>query len=238
MTRPQATSVIPARNEAATIAEVVRGCLAQPGIAEVIVVDDASTDGTATAATAAGATVLRSETPLGKGAAMRLGMAHARGDTIVLLDGDGQDPPGDIPRLLAALEHGAELAIGSRFLGTFEPGAITAVDRFGNRALSRVLDRLYGVALTDTQAGFRAIRRTLLERLELRARHFEIETELLVRSLQAGATVVEVPVSRRPRRAGTSRLRRIPDGLRILGCMLWLRRAGPASVAIVRPSPR
>jgi glycosyltransferase involved in cell wall biosynthesis len=228
------SAVIPARNEAAAIDEVVRGCFAQPDVLEVIVVDDASSDETATRAREAGAMVIRGERPQGKGAAMRLGMTHARGDVLVLLDGDGQDPPHEIPRLLAALDEGAELVIGSRFLGSFAPGAITAIDRLGNLALSRVLGGLYGVALTDTQAGFRGLRRELFERLELRARHFEIETELLVRALQAGARVVEVPVSRRPRRAGSSRLRRIPDGLRILACMLRLRRGGAA----VSPPPR
>jgi glycosyltransferase involved in cell wall biosynthesis len=218
--------VIPARNEVVAIGEVVRDCLAYAH--EVIVVDDASSDGTGAAARAAGATVVRGDEPLGKGAAVRRGIAIAHGDVIVLLDGDGQDPPDEIPRLLDAIARGADLAIGSRFLGTFEPGAITTIDRLGNRALSTVFDRLYDVALTDTQAGFRALRRTLLARLELRARHYDIETELLVRALQAGARVVEVPVSRKPRQHGKSGLRRIPDGLRILACMLRLRRDGAA----------
>jgi glycosyltransferase involved in cell wall biosynthesis len=215
--------VIPARDEALAIGDVVRGC---HGALEVIVVDDASRDGTATIAERAGASVVRSDTPLGKGGALRRGLAHARGDIVVLLDGDGQDPPAEIPRLVAAIEQGADLAIGSRFLGRFAPGAITAIDRLGNRALSSIFDRIYGVSLTDTQAGFRALRRRLVRRLDLRARHYDIETELLVRALQAGARVVEVPVSRHARRHGASGLRRIPDGLRILGCMLRLRRDG------------
>ncbi len=228
MQLPAASAIIPARNEADAIADVVRGCLAQREIAEVIVVDDASTDGTSAAARSAGARVVRSELPLGKGAAVRRGIAAAKGELLVLLDGDGQDPPEEIPRLLAPLRGDVDLAIGSRFLGSFAPGAITAIDHFGNRALSRVFCSLYGVGLTDTQAGFRALSRALFDRLDLRARHYDIETELLVRALQAGARVIEVPVSRRPRRHGRSGLRRVPDGLRILGCMLRLRRDGPA----------
>jgi len=223
-----ASAIIPARNEVSAIAEVVRGCLAQREIGEVIVVDDASTDGTADAARRAGATLVRSADPLGKGAAVRRGIEAAQGELLVLLDGDGQDPPDEIPQLLAPLYEHADLTIGSRFLGRFAPGAITAVDHFGNRALSRVFSSLYGVGLTDTQAGFRALSRELFDRLDLRARHYDIETELLVRALQAGARVIEVPVTRQPRRHGRSGLRRVPDGLRILGCMLRLRRDGPA----------
>jgi len=87
-----------------------------------------------------------------------------------------------------------------------EFAAIAPIDRGGSRALSWTFDRLFGVALTDTQAGFRA----------------------LARALQAGARVVEVPVTRRRRDHGASRLRRVRDGLRILGCMLEMRIAGPA----------
>lgn len=212
--------VIPARDEAPVIAEVVRACLDVVEIAEVIVVDDASTDGTADAAAAAGATVVRCDANVGKGAAVRRGAAAARGDVLVLLDGDGQDPPREIPRLLAAIDDGADLVIGSRFLGDFERGAITRIDHAGNRALSWAFGRLFGVALTDTQAGFRAVRRELFASLPLGARRFDIETELLGRALQAGARVVEVPVTRYARAHGTTRLHRVVDGLRILRCMV------------------
>lgn len=226
MTELDCSIVIPARNEAGCIADVVAGCR-RLAIGEVIVVDDGSHDGTGELAAAAGARVLRCAGE-GKGLALRRGAAIARGRVLVFLDGDGQDPPEHIPALLAAIESGADVAIGSRFLGRFEPGAITVLDRAGNRALSWVFDRLYGVALTDTQAGFRAIRRATFERLPLAARRYDIETELLSRALQLGARVVEVPVSRLARAHGSTGLHRFRDGLRILGCMVSLRRHGPA----------
>lgn len=221
-----ASVVIPAFDEAATIGPLVRQCLAVDGVGEVVVVDDASRDDTAGFAASAGARVVRCARNLGKGAALRRGAAAAHGDILVLLDGDGQDPPAEIPRLLAALDAGADLAIGSRFLGRFEPGAITAVDHLGNRALTWAFGRLFGVTLTDTQAGFRAVRRALFMRLGLVATRYEIETELLARALQVGARVVEVPVTRRPRAHGATRLQRVVDGARILGCMLRIHRAG------------
>jgi hypothetical protein len=142
----------------------------------------------------------------------------------VFLDGDGQDDPRDLPQLLDALVRGADLAIGSRFLGSFDAGAITAIDRVGNRLLTGALNRLFGASLTDSQAGFRAIHRELFARLQLTAVGYDVETELLVRALQAGARVIEVPVRRAARRHGTSDLDSVRDGVRILRRMLALRR--------------
>lgn len=221
--------VIAARDEAAAIADVVAGCLAAPHVAEVVVVDDGSTDATATLAEAAGARVLVCRPGGGKGAAVCRGVGVATGDVVVLLDGDGQDPPADIPRLLDAMAH-ADLVVGSRFLGRFEPGAITAIDAAGNRALTWVFGRLFGARFTDTMAGFKAIRRPLFVALPLRARRFDIEAELLGRAVQAGARIVEVPVTRKPRVAGASRLRRIADGLRIVRAMVRVA-ATPRAVA-------
>lgn len=221
--------VIPAHDEAPIIGEIVRECLAVPGITEIVVVDDASRDDTGTRAAEAGAKVVRCAHNVGKGAAVRRGAAIATGDVLVLLDGDGQDPPEEIPRLLAAIEAGADLVIGSRFLGDFAPGAIKRIDHAGNRALSWAFGLLFDVALTDTQAGFRAVRRELFASLPLGARRFDIETELLGRALQAGARVVEVPVTRHARAHGTTRLHRVADGLRILECMLRVRATTPSS---------
>ncbi len=222
---PRTTAIIAALDEGAAIGAVVRGCL-QHGVDDVIVVDDGSTDDTTARATAAGATVLQHATNRGKGAALRLAAAHAQGEVLVTLDGDGQDDPADIPVLLAAIERGADMVIGSRFRGTLLPGAITPLHRLGNLALTRTFNLLYGERLTDTQAGMRAIRHPLWRRLVLRANRYEVETEVLVRALGAGATVVEVPVTRAPRAHGRSALHGLRDGSRILACMVSLRMSG------------
>jgi glycosyltransferase involved in cell wall biosynthesis len=225
------TAIIPAHNEAAAIADVVHDCLAHADVVEVVVVDDGSSDGTAERATEAGARVLTLTPSAGKGRALRRGAALARTDVLVFLDGDGQDPAEEIPRLLAAIDRGADLAIGSRFRGEFEPGAIAAIDRFGNRALTAVFALLYRRRVTDSQAGFKAIRRSTFERLQLRADGFDIEAELFARAIVQGAAIVEVPVTRRARVEGRSRLRRVPDGLRILARIVEVRISGARRTA-------
>jgi len=224
--------VIAARDEAPSVGEVVRGCVAHtPDLGEVLVIDDGSRDGTGARAREAGARVVRLEVNQGKGAALRRGIAEARGEVLVFLDADGQDDPREIPLLLAAMAPGVDLVIGSRFLGTFREGAITPVNRAGNLGLTAAANLLFDMRVTDTQAGFRAVRRRALEGLDLRARAYDIETELLLRVHLAGGRVVEVPVTRSARSHGRSGLSSLRDGARILRCMLrvrWGARAGSA----------
>jgi glycosyltransferase involved in cell wall biosynthesis len=216
--------ILPAYNEASTIAAVIRGCQeALPGLGELLVVDDGSTDGTAARAEECGARVIRLEQNRGKGHALRVGIERSAGDVLVFLDADGQDDPRDMPRLLDALAAGADLVVGSRFLGHFGPGAITAINRFGNRALTGLVNVLFGARLTDTQAGFRVVRRSLLQRMTLQAEHYDIETDLLLQGMKIGGHVVEVPVQRSARHNGASGLNPIIDGFRILGRILRVR---------------
>ena len=211
-----ATVLVAAYNEAPVIGAVVRDALRAVPSGEVLVVDDGSTDGTDRVAAAAGARVLRLATNAGKGSAIRRGLSEVRGEVIALIDGDGQDDPAEIPRLLDALGPGVDLVVGSRFIGRFEPGAITPVNHWGNRFLTAVVNRLFATALTDTQAGFKVFRAASLQRLNLRADRFDIEVDLLLGMLRAGGRVVEVPVNRAPRQHGESRLNSVRDGARIL----------------------
>lgn len=221
--------ILPAYNEAATIAGVIRGCQeALPGLEQLLVIDDGSTDATAKCAEESGAYVIRVGRNQGKGRALRLGIERSVGEVLVFLDADGQDDPKEIPLLLDALAAGADLVVGSRFLGHFEPGGITTLNRYGNQFLTWVANVLFGVRLTDTQAGFRAVRRSLLDRLALRAQHYDIETDLLLQAIRVGGRVVEVPVRRGARQHGSSGLDPIVDGLRILARIVRVRLQRPA----------
>ena len=224
------TVLLPAHNEAPTIARVIDGCRrATPGLCEILVVDDGSTDETAALADRAGARVLRLAVNQGKGAAVRAGVLAAAGSVVVLLDADGQDEPAEIPLLIEALGPEVDLVVGSRFLGHFEAGAITPIDRLGNLALTGLFNLVTGARVTDTQAGFRAIRRQTLLDLGLAAKRYDIETDMLVELLRRGGRVVEVAVTRRPRAHGHTDLDRLADGLRILGRIVgarWRRARG------------
>jgi glycosyltransferase involved in cell wall biosynthesis len=220
---PSVTVVVAAYNEAPVIGAVVRQALGALPSGEVLVVDDGSTDGTDRTAAAAGARVLRLPANGGKGSAVRRGLSEARGEVIVLIDGDGQDDPAEIPELLAALRPDVDLVVGSRFIGRFEPGAITPINHWGNRFLTSVINLLFSTALTDTQAGFKAFRVETLRRLTLSAHRFDIEVDLLLGVLRGGGRVVEVPVRRAPRQHGESRLNSLRDGARILRRIVALR---------------
>lgn len=210
--------VIAAHDEAATIFDVVtRACAAvEDHEVEVIVVDDGSTDGTAEAAAAAGAGVIRLPQNRGKGVALRTGITASSGDWLIFIDADGQDDPDEIPKLLAQATDGVGMVSGSRWLGTMHSGAISLPNYFGNLLMTGLLDLAFGARITDSQAGFRVISGDLARRLDLTSVEYEIETEMLAKVLKTGHRVVEVPVGRYERSAGTTDFRRIRNGLRIL----------------------
>lgn len=209
--------VIPAHDEAPSIAGVVARCRAHtPGLLEVIVVDDGSRDATASEAERAGARVVRLDRNEGKGVALRRGIAEAQGEVLVFLDGDGQDWPEEIPALLEALRPGVAMVIGSRFLGQFDAGAITHLNRAGTLFLTGVLNLLFRSHVTDPIAGFRALRSDALARCTLEAVRYDIEVDVLLALLSRGERVVEVPVRRSPREHGSTGLAPVRDGTRIL----------------------
>ncbi len=213
--------VIPCHDEADSIDAVVRGCLAVlNGTSEVLVVDDGSTDDTCAVAQKAGARVERLEQNRGKGVALVLGARAATGDILVFIDGDGQDDPQDLPALLAALESDVDLVIGSRFMGTLHPGSIHPLNRVANRAFSGLISALFGVRITDSQAGFRAMPRERFLSLGLDATEYEVETEMLLRALRQRWSVREIPVGRHPRTGSVTDFNRARHGLRILGTIL------------------
>jgi len=228
-TAPSAYSVLlPAYNEGPVIGDLVARCRAlEPAPLEVLVVDDGSTDETAARAAAAGARVVRLAHNGGKGGALRFAFPQTRGEVLVLMDADGQDDPVDLPRLLAALRPGVDMVVGSRFLGSFGPGAITRLNRLGNQFLTAVVNVLFGTSLTDTQAGVRAMRRETALRWDLAASRYDIEVDQLLSVLRARGHVVEVPVSRAARVHGHSRLDSFRDGARIFVRILR-KRFGPA----------
>jgi len=186
-------ALVPVFNEAATIAAVVRG--ASACVATVLVVDDGSTDGTAEAAVAAGAEVMRLGRNGGKGTAIRAGLARvfeSDATHVLFMDGDLQHRPQEIPALLAeAAASGAAMVIGER---TFVREEMPASRYWANVIGSWALATLMGVDLSDTQSGFRVVRTDVLRQIPLEATGYEFETELVVKLARRGAHIARVPV--------------------------------------------
>ncbi|MBU1750590.1 MAG: glycosyltransferase family 2 protein, partial [Chloroflexi bacterium] len=142
----------------------------------------------------------------GYGRACAAGLAAARGDVVVFLDGDGADDPAQIPDLLAPIRAGqADMVLGSRLAGEMEPGAMPWQQWFGNWLAARLIRLLYGLPLTDLGT-FRAVRREALLELGMIEMTYGWPTEMIVKAARRGWRVVEVPVHYRARRGGRSKI--------------------------------
>lgn len=213
--------VIPCLNEAGTIAECVvsaRAVLEESGLrGEVIVVDNASDDGSGDIARAAGATVVY-EPRRGYGSAYLAGLAAANGDYIVMADADLTYDFREIPAFVRELEAGAELVVGNRLKG-IQAGAMPFLSRIGNPILSGFLNLLYRTNVGDVHCGMRALRRDVLQVLDLRATGMEFASEMVIRAAREKLDVREIPIELHPR-AGESKLSPLRDGWRHLRLML------------------
>jgi len=206
---PRVIVVLPALNEAGTVAQVVKEVQAAITGATILVVDDGSSDRTGEQALGAGAEVVTNPFTLGVGGAMRVGfrLAESHGyDVLLQVDADGQHDARDIKLLLAQLddEPGPHVVIGARFAGT-EDVSVPRARRLAMRILARHLSRLTKTRLTDVTSGFRAHNRAAIE---LFARCYPADylsdtIESLIIVADAGGRIDQVPVTMRPRLAGS-----------------------------------
>jgi glycosyltransferase involved in cell wall biosynthesis len=197
--------IIPALNEAGNIAALVAEVYATAPV-EVIVVDNGSTDATAAEAHAAGACVV-SEPRRGYGYACAAGVAAAReAEVLLFLDGDYSFLPRDLPELIRPIERGeADLTLGSRTRGHIERGSMPPQQRFGNWLTARLMNRLYGLSITDL-GPYRAVRRSALDQIDMQEMTYGWPVEMIVKAARRRARIVEVPVSYHHRRAGQSKV--------------------------------
>ncbi len=199
--------VIPARDEEGLIGEIVDAVRAHA--AEILVVDGHSTDRTREIAAGKGARVIL-DGGRGKGEALRRAFAEARHEILVFIDADGSHDPADIPHLVAPIRLGeAELAIASRTRGGSDElhGTAEQLLRYvGSQLIMLAINYRWDVRLTDSQNGFRAIRRDVALDLGLTSDLTTIEQEMLMRALKLGCRVVEVPSHEYERRWGISKV--------------------------------
>ena len=210
--------VIPTLNEAGNILETlitIEKEVAYPK--EIIVVDGDSTDGTKEIVMDTNCRLII-EPRRGYGIALRTGMKHAKGDIVVMVDGDGTYEVRHINRLLdTMIKNDAEMCLATRM---FDPNkAMGLVNFVANKIMTFCFDMLFMQFLSDTQSGFRAISHSAIEKVELSEEDMSFATEMLVEFAKKGFKMVEVPSFYKSRKYGKTKLRKIKSGVEIFTIM-------------------
>ena len=211
--------IIPVYNEELTIGNIIdrtKTVMRQIGLAyEIIIVDDHSYDKSLEVAKNHSAKVFTLKEHLGKGFALRAGFAKAKGDIIITLDSDGSHRPEELQRVLTpVLKDKTDLVIGSRYLNQKNVAA-KKLNAFGVKIFNILIQLLTGTATTDSQSGYRAMKRQVLNTQKLKSGGYEIESEMLVKTAKEGFRVAEVPISFEQRTYGRSGVDPLVDGFKI-----------------------
>jgi len=216
MTNFDISIIIPAHNEAETIGDIIQRIRRVNPDWEILVVDDGSSDKTAEVSVGAGAQVLKHPYNIGMGGAIKNAVRRVKGDIFVLVDGDGQHPPEEIPKLLENLKD-HDMVVGIR-----EMADQLSHRAFGNRVFNWVANRLSGHKIPDLTSGFRAIRKEyFLEFIHLLPNGYSSATTLTLAMLKAGLFVRFVPISGMTiRKKGKSGIMPLFDGLGIIGIIV------------------
>jgi dolichol-phosphate mannosyltransferase len=203
--------LVPTLDEGETIGNVVRE-FREAGYDEILVIDGGSTDDTRSQAADAGARVIE-QSGQGKGQAVREAVRdHIERPYVLLLDGDGTYRGADAEAMLAPLDEGYDHVIGNRF-ADMRGGAMTRLNRLGNRLINRAFGLVHGERFDDILSGYRAFTRESFERMTLRSDGFGVETEMAVECVKKGISTTVVPITYLPRPAGSStNLRPFRDG--------------------------
>jgi len=214
-------AVVPAYNAGKTIGNVVRKTLRK--VAHCIVVDDGSSDETGDIAVKAGAELIVHVSNRGKGAAIRTALNVLRKRAykyVIFLDADGQHQPGEITRFVqAAQRRRAHFVCGNRMN---KPDGMPAVRRVTNRVMSKIVSKLCGVSLADTQCGYRLLSKKAIESLRLKKANFEVDSEMLYQVSRKGFKVTEVTVSSIYTENHTSNIHPVGDTFRFICLVLGL----------------
>lgn len=219
--------IMPVYNEETTVAQIVDRLLAAqiPLDKEVLIVDDASSDGTAAVLDRLAfpeVRIIRHPDNRGKGAAIRTGLAEASGDLILIQDADLEYDPADIPNLLEPLLSGRARAVyGSRFTGAEQN--MSLLHRLGNRFLSILTNLLYGSSLSDMETCYKLIDADLMRGVHLTAERFDFEPEITGKLLKQGIKIHEVPISYKGREFHEGKKITWRDGFAALWTLLKVR---------------
>lgn len=218
---PFVSVIIPTFNEAHNIADVILGVkhvLEGAYGYEIIVVDKRSGDSTADIARKLGARVLFDD--VGKGSALIHGFAAAKGDVVISMDADLSHRPNELKLLIAGIEAGYDVCMGSRFLTGGGSDDMPMIRKLGNKFFVCLVNTLYGSHYTDMCYGYRSFGRGVAQKLGLKERGFGIETEISINAQKKRMHILEVPSFEKKRAAGEAHLRTFKDGWVILKTIL------------------
>lgn len=216
--------IIPVYNEQGNIGRLVKKINSVLSFDfEIIVVNDGSTDSTLDELRLEKCQIIDLKENMGKGYAMRKGIAFAKGKYCLFIGGDGQDDPKEIITLYNKIKEGYDCVIGSRFIQStqlqnrYSQNAVLPVNEFGNKTLTFMINLLFQKKITDSQAEFKIYETKKLRSLDLVSNRFEIETEMLIKSFRKKFSIIEMPVHRYERVHGISKLFNIPFGRFLFG---------------------